>query len=190
MTLATPAQLMTTEEFLSLPDDGVDRELVRGELREKGMIRRNFPHSRTESNIAKLLGNWLDRQPTPRGIVASGEVGFRLRRNPDTVVGVDVAYISAQAAAATPARARIVEGPPVLAVEILSPSDQQRDIIEKIEDYLESGVKIIWIVEPIFRTVTIYRPDEPPILVNDTQQLTAEPHLPGFATAVSAVFDG
>jgi hypothetical protein len=50
------AALMTFEEFLALPDDGVRRELIRGELRERGMTIRNRHHSRTMSTIAKVLG--------------------------------------------------------------------------------------------------------------------------------------
>ncbi len=39
---------MTTEELLALPEDGLDRELIRGQLREKPMTRRNRWHSRNE----------------------------------------------------------------------------------------------------------------------------------------------
>ena len=105
--MTTATKLMTAEEFLALPDDGVERWLIRGELREKrdtDMTRRNRPHSITEARVTRILGTWLNTQPTPRGEVVCGEAGFILRTDPETsTAGVDVAVITAaQADAITP----------------------------------------------------------------------------------------
>jgi Uma2 family endonuclease len=185
-----PASLMTLEQMLALPDDGqVDRELIRGDLRERPVTRRNRRHSPVEARVTRFLGNWLDTQPEPRGEIVSGEAGFRLHRDPDTGVGVDVAYLSAEVFE----RAResaYFEGAPILAAEVLSPSDQQEDIDEKVQLYLESGVAIVWVINPIFRTVTVYRQDAEPELFNVLQELSAEPHLPGFRVAVVKLFPG
>ena len=138
---------MTTEEMLSLPEDGFDRELIRGELREEPMTPRNRYHSRAETRIAYLLETWLEAQPEPRGQIVSGESAFRLRRAPDSTVGIDVAYVSAEVALVNPEFV-FFEGPPVLAVEILPPSDVQEKIDEKIALYLETGVALVWVVNP------------------------------------------
>ena len=179
---------MTTEEFLALPDDGTERMLIRGRLWEKPMTRRNPQHSYSESRIAYFLWSWLDQQPEPRGEVFDGEVGFRLHRDPDTTVGIDVAYISAELSAATPEKARLIEGIPILAVEILSPSNTYAEVMEKVEDYVAVGVPLTWVVEPVFRTVTIYRPGHEPELLNSRQEQTGDPHLPGFRAPVAALF--
>lgn len=184
---ATAAPLMTMEQFLALPDDGTDRVLIRGELREQPMTRRNRSHSTVESRVAKHLGNWLDTQPEPRGEVVSGEAGFRLLRNPDTGVGIDVAYVSAEVVAHAPG-ASYFEGAPVLAVEILSPSDKQEDVDEKVGLYLESGVAVVWVINTRFRTVIVHRPGAEPELFNVTHDLTAEPQLPGFRVPVARLF--
>jgi hypothetical protein len=55
---------MTTEQLLSLPDDGIERDLVRGELRERPMTKRNRRRSRVEARLALLLGKWLEGQRT------------------------------------------------------------------------------------------------------------------------------
>src|SRR4051812_6386351 len=183
--ISTPP--MTTEEMLALPEDGLDRELIRGQLREKPMTRRNRRHCRTESRTVTILEIWLEPQPEPRGEVVSGEAGFRLSRDPDSTVGIDVAYVSAEVASREP-DAAYFEGPPVLAVEILSPSDTQEDIDEKVELYLETGVALVWVVNPRFRTVTVYRKGADPVMFSGTQELTAEPHLPGFRVPVSRLF--
>ena len=182
---------MTAEQFLALPDDGIERNLVRGELREGGPVtRRNRWHSRTEARIAQALANWRDGQPAPRGEVLSGEVGCILRRDPDTTYGIDVVYISPEMNARQSDETTMVEGAPVLAVEILSPSDKQEEIDEKVCDYLACGVEQVWIVNPRFRTVIVYCSEAEPVLFNVHQTLTAEPHLPGFALPLARVFEG
>lgn len=186
--IADTPSLMTTEQLLAMPDDGVDRDLIRGKLLEKPMTRRNRRHSRTETKLARILDNWLETQPEPRGEVLSGEAGFRLRREPDTTVGVDLAYISAETADLTPEDAYLIDGTPVLVVEILSPSDELWGILEKIRDYLECGVPLVWLAEPVFRTITVFRPDAEPVLFNSTQELSGEPHLPGFRMPVASAF--
>jgi len=84
---------MTTEELLALPDDGVERWLINGELREKPMTVRHRFHSSVMVCVSTVLKNWRDQQPEPRGVVYCGEAGVRLHRNPDTTVGVDVTYV-------------------------------------------------------------------------------------------------
>ncbi|HET6575443.1 MAG TPA: Uma2 family endonuclease [Fimbriiglobus sp.] len=184
-------RLMTLEEFQALPDDGVERWLIRGELWEKrdtDMTRRNRHHSVTEGRVTYLLCRWLGTQPEPRGEVVCGEAGFILRRNPDSAVGVDVAYIDAGMAAATPPDTAFFDGPPVLAVEILSPNDTQREITAKVRDYLSAGVRAIWVIDPDFRTVDVHKPGANPASFNVSQILTADPELPGFSAAVADFF--
>src|SRR6476661_5996804 len=88
MTVASPT-LMTTEEFLALPDDGVERWLIRGQLREQGkrMTVRNRDHSEIMALVSMFLGVWRAGLPEPRGVVVCGEAGARLR--PDSIVGID-----------------------------------------------------------------------------------------------------
>src|SRR5690242_20998136 len=88
--VVAPRTLMTAEEFLVLPDnDGIDRELIRGELREKPWTFRDRLHARTAPRLARVLGNWLDTQPEPHGELGA-DAGFLLERDPDTVVGIDI----------------------------------------------------------------------------------------------------
>ena len=102
MSTLTAPRMLTLEEFAAMPDDGVERELIRGEVRERAMTRRNRNHSKVEHRINKILGIWLDTQPEPGGEIVSGEAGFDLSRNPDSGVGIDVAYVSAEVAARNP----------------------------------------------------------------------------------------
>lgn len=185
---APPRTRLTMEEMLKLPENGTDRELIRGKLREKPVTKRNKWHSSTEARIAYHLGQWLEGQNQPGSHVTSGEAGFRLRKNPDTVVGIDVAYVSAEVVKNTPKSMPYFEGPPVLAVEILSPSDTHKDVSEKINLYREAGVALIWIVNPDLQTVQVLRAGVEPELFNVRQELSGEPDLPGFRVQVSEIF--
>ena len=187
--MTTITSPMTTEELLALPEDGTDRWLIAGELRERPMTKRNRFHSRSMVRVARFLDCWLDDQPEPRGQILGGEAGIILRHDPDTTVGVDVAYVPAEVMVRQTGDTTLIDGIPTLVVEILSPSDVIEDINEKIDAYLESGVSIVWVVDPYFRTVKVHRPDAEPELFNVRQELTAEPQLPGFRVPVSKLFD-
>lgn len=183
------ASRITTAELLAMPEKGVDRWLIAGKLRERPMTRRNRFHSKAVGIIAMELGVWLQRQPEPRGQVLVGEAGIILDHDPDTTVGIDVCFISPEVVAQQSEDTTLIDGIPTLAVEVLSPSDTVENINEKIEAYLKANVPLVWIVEPYLRTITVYRPDAEPELFNVRQELTGEPHLPGFRMPLARLFE-
>jgi Uma2 family endonuclease len=184
-----PARLMTTEEMLALPDDGVERWLINGELREKPLTVRNRDHSEIMAAVTYFLEAWRRSRPEPRGKVVCGEAGVRLRHTPDITVGVDAAYISPEVAGRRTADTTMIDGAPILSVEILSPNDAIEEIDEKIDTYLNAGVMLVWVIHPRRRTVTVYRPGADPKLFAGADELTGEPHLPGLRVAVAHLFE-
>lgn len=193
--VAGEKKLMTAEEFLALPDDGVERWLIRGRLRERrpdqenpDMTRRNRFHSITEGRVTAILRTWLLTQPQPRGEVVCGEVGFILRHDPDSTVGIDVAVVSAALADADPDDTSMFDGIPLLAVEVLSPHDTQADTIEKVADYLDAGTPLVWVISPAFRTVTVHRPGVDPVALDTSDTLDGGSELPGFSCPVADLF--
>lgn len=184
---------MTLDEFLALPDDGIDRDLINGIVRvwtrpgEDPMTRRNRFHGSVLSRMATLIENWIDSRPQPQGAVFVGEVGCILRPG-DNGVGIDVAYLSPERLAQQGDHTTMIDGPPTLAADVLSPTNSQEEIDTKVKTYLTAGVPVVWVVRPTFRTVTIYRPDAKPTMVNDGGELTTEPHLPGFRCRVADLF--
>jgi Uma2 family endonuclease len=190
MSTALPTEPITTEQFLALPDDGhVERELIQGTIWERPMTTRNPWHTEAEANLAQLLGNWRDAHPELACKVHSGEAAFRLRTAPDSIVGTDVAVAPAALPRVKPKKGTaFLDGPPVLAVEILSSSDDHEGIVNKVRAYLDAGVPLVWIVDPDFRYVIAHRPDAEPELFNVRQELTAEPALPGFRAPVARIF--
>ena len=188
MASAILSEPMTTEALLALPDNGTERWLLRGELREKPMTVRNRWHSKVLASITACLKNWRDAQPEPRGDVLGGEAGVRLSHDPDTTVGIDVAYVSAEVLARQTDETTLIDGVPLLAVEILSPSDTVDEVNEKIDTYLAAQVPLVWIIDPYRRTATVYRPHGPPRLVTEEQELSGDPILPGFRVVLGEFF--
>jgi Uma2 family endonuclease len=190
MSLAAPppTKQMTAEALMAMPDDGIDRELIRGELREKRRIFATPRESCVQATVTSLLMVWLMQQPKPRGEILSGGAPFRLIREPITFVGIDVAYASADQAAATRNRLEFVDGPPVLAVEVVAPSDTHGGIAEKVNLYLEVG-SVLWLVDPDLSTITVHRPGQVPKMLTTHDELACDPELPGFKVSVAEVFD-
>ncbi len=188
MTGGGTAPRMTTAELLALPEEGMERWLIRGQLRGKPRALRDRWSARTLARTTTLLDGWLDQQPEPRGSVLCGEAGVRLRHDPDSTVGIDVVYVWAEVAARQTDETTLIDGVPVLVVEILSPKDTLDEVNEKIDAYLEAGVALVWVIDPHHRTVEIFRQGAEPELVNVQQELSGEPHLPGFRVPVAQLF--
>ena len=153
MATAVQPRLMTTEEFLALPDDGIRRELIRGVLWENPVSYRNPKH---RSHVSRHEDP--DFQLEPRGEIIAGDVGFRIRRNPDTIVGIDVA--TSRLREQPGERAGLSRVCRFLLSRSLSPSNTWETVTEKIQDYLDCAVSLVWILDPVFRTVTVYQPGD------------------------------
>lgn len=187
-TAITSTSTMTTEELFALPDDGIERDLIRGELREYPMTKRNRRHSEVMMAVGEVLRAWVRLQKVG-GKVAGGEAGARLRTDPETTVGMDAAYFSSESIAQMPENCTWYEGPPVLAVEILSPSDTHENVVDKINLYLECGVSVVWILDPDFQTLTVYRPKALPLMLRTSETLDGHPELPGLSAPVKDFFN-
>lgn len=80
---------------------------------------------------------------------------------------------------------QIFTTPPFLCIEILSPEDQMHRVLIKVVDYLEFGVRFVWVIDPRKRTATVYTAKE--ILpVNDGVLRTQNPDL---AVPLSEIFE-
>lgn len=182
------AGTVTVEELLAMPEDGMDREVIRGQLKERPMTYRNRFHARVVARISFLLTQWQERSTPGQGQIHAGEAGCILRRDPDTIVGIDVAYFSAEVMDRQSEETTLVEGPPKLAVEVLSPSDKTEGVRDKVLEYLSAGVQLVWVVDPYFHTVTVHRPDAPPEMFNDQQMLSGAEVLPSLEIPVVEMF--
>jgi len=105
----------------------------------------------------------------------------------------DIAFISKERIEAHnkkyPARSEPWWLAPDLAVESISPTDRFAAINRKVTDYLRYGARIVWLIDPEARTITIYTPDHPLKTLYDDDTLDAEPIIPGWSAPVAALFE-
>jgi Uma2 family endonuclease len=75
-----------------------------------------------------------------------------------------------------------------LAVGVLSPRDDPLDVQQKVRDYLETGARLVWVVAPQARSVTVYRPDGSARLAREPESLDGEDILPGLTVTPEDLF--
>jgi len=166
-----------TEQDVLRLDEHEDRlcELIDGTLVEKPM---GFEESAIAAQIIFLLKTFV--APRNLGIVTAPDGMMRILA--DRVRTPDVAFVSLDRlpggrVPATP----IPELAPDLAVEVISPTDTHTGdphtgTDARITQYLASGVRVVWIIDPWMRTVTVYEPDG---AIQTTTAPTTVPASPG-----------
>ena len=182
--MATTEKLLTAEEFEQLPDDGKRYELIDGELRQ--MAPTVNWHGEVESKLVVRVGSHVEAHRL--GIVSCGETLYIVRRNPDRVRAADIAFIRQERVPPLEARQHVMEVIPDLVVEILSKHDTVAEIHDKIEDWLNAGVQMLWIVDPFRRTVTIYQPGCDPTILGEHGFLEGDPVVAGFRCPMADIF--
>jgi Uma2 family endonuclease len=180
----TPTEhLITGEELLRVGDIG-KCELVAGKI-----IRFDYnkiPHGIGVSNIAGALDDFV--RPRRIGRVMIGGVGIYTRRNPDTVRGADVLFISNERYARLTSQGYL-DVAPELVVEVMSPDDRWGEIKRKLQEYFSIGVRLIWVADPADRTVSAYRSMTDVREFGEDDALPGDDVLPGFSVPVASSFE-
>jgi Uma2 family endonuclease len=171
--MSTTAQPVATEaDLLAMPRDGRKYELVDGAIRVSPA---GFRHGRVCVKLSTRLEAFAEARGA--GYVLDSSTGFRLPGG--NVRLPDVAFV---------VRDRLPgdmpEGfspvPPDLAVEVLSPADNPRHILDKVGEYLSAGVRLVWVIDPIARRATVLRSLTDVRIVAEEEMLDGEHVLPGF----------
>jgi Uma2 family endonuclease len=183
--MSTSAQLMTEEDLFRLPRDQMRHELVRGELRT--MAPTGGEHGAVTVNLTIPLGAHVKAKRLGR--VFGAETGFTIEKDPDTVLAPDVAFLSNARIPATGISKKFVSGAPDLAVEVVSPGDTMNEVDEKVQQWLSAGARLVWVVNPKPRTITVHAPSRRPVILTDEQRLDGEDVVPGFSMPVRELFE-
>lgn len=186
---------MTAEELAAWPGRAGRSELVRGVY--VAMSPGSGGHGFLTARVALRLGAFVESH-AHLGRVYGAETGFILFRNPDTVRAPDAAFLRFPRADHPLDQPGFVDGPPDLAVEVVSPGDTGREVAAKVDDYLTAGTPVVWVVRPSDRTVTVYRrvaggdgaagAVETRVL-GESDVLDGGDVLPGLAIEVGRLFD-
>ena len=183
--MSTAARVITAEELLRMPARDQRHELINGELRT--MAPAGYEHGRVTMKLGRLLANFVATHHL--GDVLGAETGFKLRTSPDTVRAADVAFVAAARIPPGSQTYGFWEGGPDLAVEVISPGDTAEEVEAKIDDYLNAGTSIVWIVNPMRRTITVHRKGRDVDVLREGDTLSGDDVIPGFQCAVADAFN-
>jgi Uma2 family endonuclease len=173
----------TPEDLLAMPD-GTSYELVDGHL--------------VERNVS-VISSWVGGELHGRlreycrahnlGLVWPADNGIQCFPDaPNKVRRPDVSFVRQERLTAEvlgQGHLRIV---PDLVAEVISPNDSAEELDEKITEYQDAGVRLIWVVNPDAGTVRAYRTDGSTVLYRLHQDLDGEDVLPGFRCPVRDLF--
>jgi Uma2 family endonuclease len=158
-------------------------ELIEGELREVSPS--EGPSSEIALNFVEVLRPYLRAHRLGR--LSSEATGYVVARDPDTVLAPDVGFVRLELVADGFPHGTFVPFPPDLAIEVMSPSNRLIEMERKAALYLRGGTRLVWVVRPQTRTVTVYSPMSVKVLeIDDT--LSGGDVLPGFSMQVADVF--
>jgi Uma2 family endonuclease len=175
---------MTAEEFFArYPKHFV--ELVRGVVREVPMP--GGQHGKVTGKFVYLLSDFNEKNDL--GHVVCNDTFVITARDPDTVLGVDVGFISYSRAPKGPLPDGPLPAPPELAVEVRSPSDLWTELFAKAEEYFTAGVNVVLLIDPPRRVVAVCRPGPVQQDLTAADTLTFPDILPGFSVPVARLFE-
>lgn len=182
----TATKLMTVEDLWELQEvPGIRFELVNGELIE--VPGATLTHGLIAAVLYRLMFAFASDHRL--GIVVPDGVAFVLQRHPSIVRIPDVAFVSRERIPEDGSRDTYFPGAPDIAVEIVSANDRANEIEAKVEQYLRAGTRLVWIVWPETRSVTVNTPERVARRLQAHETLDGSDVLPGFAVPIERLFE-
>jgi Uma2 family endonuclease len=174
----SPTIELTDEQFFQLCQNNRDLRLERtaeGELII--MPPTGWESGNRNSRLTQRLGNWTDADGT--GISFDSSTGFKLPNGANR--SPDASWVSRERLEAlNPDPAKFLPLAPDFAVELRSASDSLKTVQQKMQEYIENGVRLGWLIDPQNQQVEIYRPGQEVEVLQSPTSLSGEDVLPGF----------
>ena len=169
---------MTLEEFLESDLDGYEYEKEKLIL----MPPTSGEHGDISTNLVLSLGAYV--RENQLGRVYTSDTGFKIG---DRFLIPDIAFVSAERLPED--RRKAFSIPPDLAVEIVSPTDILFRVFKKALTYLSGGTQLVWVIEPVAKTVTVYRSETDIKTLTREDTLTGEDIIEGFSCKIPELFE-
>ena len=136
--------------------------------------------------ITQRLGNWVDGSGL--GIAFDSNAGFTLPNG--AIRAPDASWVTQERWDALPPADQERFSPicPDFVVELRSRSDRLTDVRAKMEEYREQGARLGWLIDPVRKRVTVYRPGRPVEVLEDPKTISGEDVLPGFVLDLKGIF--
>ena len=180
MPVATTTRV-SIDEFLAMPETEPPSELVDGEILQKATP--NEDHGSLVAELIRLIGNYLRAS-------GEGRVLTEVRHADRADEWVYLPDINvALGKRSTPRGSRgPVENIVEFAIEVLSPDDRLTRVLRRIDLYLRSGTRLLWLVDAENRSITVYRRAEQPVSHYAPEVIDAQPVLSRFELDLAELF--
>ncbi|NEO95083.1 MAG: Uma2 family endonuclease [Moorea sp. SIO3G5] len=180
-----PTIELTDEQFFQLCQDNRDLRL---ESTSKGeliiMPPTGWKSGNRNSRLTQRLGNWADSDGT--GLVFDSSTGFRLSNGANR--SPDASWVRRERLEAlNPDPAKLLPMAPDFVAELRSANDNLKTLQEKMQEYIDCGVRLGWLIDPQNQQVTIYRQRQDREVLESPSSLSGEDVLPGFVLDLSQI---
>lgn len=182
--MSTATRITTADELLFMPTDGYRYELIEGELRK--MSPGGSQHGLLSNKIGWLLTTHVVQFDL--GEVFGAETGFRVGRNPDTVLAPDASFVRKERIQKIGVPKEFFPEAPALVVEVVSPGDTAEEVDDKMRRWFSAGAELGWVIYPSGRTVTVYQSLHDIRILSGDDMLDGGEVVPGFTCRVSDLF--
>ncbi len=177
----TTIKKMSADEFEASPF-AETHELIRGELYP--IMPAGTLHGIITNRLSAYITFFVLENDL--GEVTAAETGFKLINQ--STVGADIGFIGKENLAKFGVPDSFFPTAPDLAVEVVSPSNSSDEISTKVEDYLKSGSRLVWIVYPKRKIIVVYRTNNTVSFLSETDELEGEDLLPNFRLPLKKIF--
>jgi Uma2 family endonuclease len=143
--------------------------------------------SRRNSLIAMRLGLWNER--CRLGVVFDSSGGFKLPNSADRSPDASWILKARWDALTAQQRERFLPLCPDFVIELRSPSDSLATLRDKMQEYIDNGTQLAWLLNPSSNQAEIYRPSQSPEILQSPTSLSADPTLPGFVLDLTDILN-
>ncbi|MBT9311444.1 Uma2 family endonuclease [Leptothoe kymatousa] len=142
--------------------------------------------SHSNGRLVQQLFNWADKDGTGIGFESSG--GFTLPNG--ATRSPDAAWITLERwnQLSPEEQAAFVPLCPDFVIELRSSSDTLKSLQEKMQEYLDNGLRLGFLIDRKNKTVYVYRPDRPVETLKDPDVVPGDPELPDFTLAMAKIW--
>jgi len=179
--MTSRSRLITADELIMLPDDGMRHELLKGRLLSypfNGAL-----HGFISAQLMMLLSQTVKLDNLGR---LCAPCGFKLESDPDTVLAPDMSFIRSKRAGEV--SDGYPEGAPDLVVELLAYDDDKHWFEEKTALWFSGGALSVWLIDLETETVDVRGSNGERKLLAENDELTGGELIPGFRIPVSEIF--
>ena len=176
--------LWTAEDLLDFQNSPWQHELI------QGVLYRMPPTGDEHGYVTGNFFGWLFQhvKTNQLGELFAAETGYVVHTNPDSVIAPDCSFISKNRWSTDQLTGKYLRTAPDLVAEIVSPNDRPREVQEKVERWLQFGVRAVVVIDPKSQTVTVHQSLDQKTIYGLDNTIDLNFVVPGFSLPMRHLF--